>query len=157
MSAQLTFLSEEPPASRSASPASEADWLTTVATSPLSFSGLLIAHGPAGWSGRTSPVSCHRTEDGTLVPSSGAWSNSGMGSPTECWTLSSSEFHSAAAACSLSDVLETGEVPQRFFLSDTACRGILRRAAKRGRVLPPSLQTALEHAAQMATKAKPGA
>jgi hypothetical protein len=55
----------------------------------------------------------------------------------------------------LSDTLETGDVPQRFYLSATACRGILRRAEKRGRALPPSLQTALEHAAQMTTRGKP--
>jgi hypothetical protein len=66
-----------------------------------------------------------------------------MGSPTEFLTLSISEFHSAADACSLSDVLETGEVPQRFFLSSTACKGILRRAEKRGKVLPKQLEKAL--------------
>jgi hypothetical protein len=134
---QSTFWSEEHLASHSQSQASEEDWTTTVATWPSNILGLLTAFGPDGWFGRTSPASCHRTEDGTLVPFSGAWSNSGMASPTECLTLSSSEFHSAAAACSLSDVLETGEVPQRYFLSATACKGILRRAAKRGRELPP--------------------
>jgi hypothetical protein len=77
-------------------------------------------------------------EDGTLEPYSGAWSNSGMGSPTECLTLSSSEWPSDAAVCSLSDTLETGDVPQRFFLSATACKGILRRAEKRGKELPPA-------------------
>jgi hypothetical protein len=46
----------------------------------------------------------------------------------------------------LSDILETGDVPQRFFLSATACRGILRRAEKRGKTLPAALATAL-HAA----------
>jgi hypothetical protein len=40
--------------------------------------------------------------------------------------------------------LETGDVPRRFYLSATACRGILRRAEKRGKQLPISLQTALE-------------
>jgi hypothetical protein len=40
-----------------------------------------------------------------------------MGSPTEFLTLSILEFHSGAVVCSLSDVLETGDVPQRFFLS----------------------------------------
>jgi hypothetical protein len=59
-------------------------------------------------------------------------------------TLSSSEFHSAAVACSLSDILETGDVPRRFYLSATACRGILRRADKRGKTLPAPLQAALE-------------
>jgi hypothetical protein len=39
-------------------------------------------------------------------------------------------------ASSLSDILETGDVPRRYFLSATACRGILRRAEKRGRELP---------------------
>jgi hypothetical protein len=55
----------------------------------------------------------------------------------------------------LSDTLETGDVPQRFFLSAKACAGILRRAAKRGRELPRSLQTALEHAARTITKLRP--
>jgi hypothetical protein len=70
-----------------------------------------------------------------------------MGSPTEFLTLNISEFHSAADVCSLSDVLETGDVPQRFFLSATACKGILRRAAKRGKTLPQALESALKAAA----------
>lgn len=43
----------------------------------------------------------------------------------------------------LSQVLETGSIPQRFYLSATACAGILRRAAKRGKELPPALHEAL--------------
>jgi hypothetical protein len=66
-----------------------------------------------------------------------------MGSPTEFWTLNTSEYPSAAAASSLSDVLETGELPQRYYLSGRACRGILRRAEKRGKMLPPPLAHAL--------------
>jgi len=47
--------------------------------------------------------------------------------------------------CSLSDILEdNGSVPQRFYLTAKACRGILRRAAKRGKELPPPLARALE-------------
>ena len=141
---QLTFLSAEPPANPFLSQDYEADWLTTVATWRSNILDLLNERGPSGWFGRTSPASCRATEDGTLVPFSGAWSNSGMASPTECLTLSTLEFHSAAVGCSLSDILETGDVPQRFFLSATACRGILRRAEKRGKSLPPSLQEALE-------------
>jgi hypothetical protein len=45
--------------------------------------------------------------------------------------------------CSLSDILETGDVPQRYYLTAKACRGILRRAEKRGKSLPPSLAAAL--------------
>jgi len=66
-----------------------------------------------------------------------------MGFHGELLTLSSTEFHSAAAVCSLSDVLETGDVPQRFYLSAKACQGILRRAEKRGKKLPEQLQRAL--------------
>ena len=54
-------------------------------------------------------------------------------------TLSSSEFHKDAAVCSLLDILETGDVPQRFYLSATACKGILLRAEKRGKKLPTPL------------------
>ena len=143
---QLTFLSEDPPVSRSASQASEADWMMTVVTWPLNFLGLLTENGPDGWFGRTSPASCQAMEDGTLVPYSEGWANSGLGGPTECLTLSTLEWPSAAAVCSLSDTLETGDVPQRFFLSATACQGILRRAEKRGKVLPSALQVALENA-----------
>jgi hypothetical protein len=141
---QLTFLSRELLARASASRDCEADWQMIVATWHLSFFALLNEHGPDGWSGRTSPVSCRRLEDGTLAPSSGAWQNSGMGGPTECWTLNTSEFHSGAGACSLWDILEIGDVPQRFFLSAKACQGILRRAERRGKELPAPLRLALE-------------
>jgi hypothetical protein len=46
--------------------------------------------------------------------------------------------------CSLSEVLETGPVPQRYYLSPTACRGILRRAKRREKELPDALRVALE-------------
>ncbi len=136
------FSSAEPPASPSASQDSERDWMIRVATSPSPILPLLTNIAPAGWFGRTSPAYCQIGPE-RLEPSSEGWGNSGMGSPTEFLTLNTSEFHSGAVACSLSDVLETGDVPQRFFLSATACRGILRRAEKRGKSLPPSLAAAL--------------
>jgi hypothetical protein len=49
-----------------------------------------------------------------------------------------------AGVCSLSDILETGDVPQRYYLSVKACAGILRRAEKRGKELPPQLALALQ-------------
>jgi hypothetical protein len=49
----------------------------------------------------------------------------------------------------LSDILEIGDVPQRFFLSPRACAGILRRAEKRGKALPPELLKALLSGAGM--------
>jgi len=60
------------------------------------------------------------------------------------WTPNTSEWPNDAAVCSLSQVLEKGSIPQRFFLSGTACAGILRRAEKRGKSLPPSLHAALQ-------------
>jgi hypothetical protein len=75
-----------------------------------------------------------------------------MGSPTGFLTLNTSEWPSDAAVCSLSDTLETGDVPQRFFLSAKACQGILRRAEKRGKKLPPLLRQALESVAQSHTE-----
>jgi hypothetical protein len=73
-----------------------------------------------------------------------------MGSPTEFLTLSTLEFPSGAVACSLSDILETGALPRRYYLSAKACAGILRRAEKRGKELPPALRRALEAVAASA-------
>ena len=143
MSEQSTFWPEAHLASLSPSPESERDWMMRVATSPSSLLDLLIGSGPYGWYGRTSPASCRSTEDGRLEPSSGCWSNSGMASHGESWMLNISEYPSDGVASSLSDILETGELPQRYYLSGRACRGILRRAEKRGKELPWALRSAL--------------
>ena len=137
------FSSAERPANPSQSQDSERDWMTRVATSCLPILRLLHAIGPSGWFGRTSPVSCRLAKDGILVPCSEGWASSGMGSPTEFWTLNTSAWPSDASVCSLSDVLEAGDVPPQYYLSARACAGILRRAAKRGKVLPPALQASL--------------
>jgi len=147
--AQLSmFSSEELPVSPSQSQDSERDWMIRVATSCLRILPLLQSIGPSGWFGRTSPACYLVTEDSILPPFFEGWGKSGMGSPTEFLTLNTLEFPSGAAVCSLSDVLEIGEVPPRFFLSATACKGILRRAEKRGKELPKQLQQALEQVAQ---------
>ena len=59
-----------------------------------------------------------------------------------------SEWPNDAVVCSLSQVLEQTSIPQRFFLSSTACAGILRRADKRGKQLPPQLEQALRSVEQ---------
>ena len=130
-------------ANHSASQDSERVWMMRVATSPSRISQFWLDIAPPGAAGRTSPASCRRAEDGILEPFSEGWGNSGMGSPTECWTHNSSEFPNDAAVCSLSDVLEGGNVPPRFYLTARACTGILRRAEKRGKNLPPPLKAAL--------------
>ena len=166
------FSLEERPASPSVSPDSEKDWMIRVATSCLPTLPLLTAINPSGYSGKMSPVSCPHglaqrrrvtwSLDSDGIPrkqvisdaSWKAWQNSGMGSPTEFWTLSSCEqmdtltqFPKDGAVCSLSDVLEVGNVPQRYFLTAKACAGILRRAEKRGKKLPEPLKLALERVA----------
>ncbi len=140
---QLTFWSGERPASPSVSQDSGQDSTTQEETLPLFSSDLLRSLGLGGLSGKTSPVSCHPTEDGILVPSSGRWLSSGMGSPTEYWTLNTSEFPNDAVGSMLSDILETGDVPQAFYLSAKACRGILRRAQAKNISLPERLRQIL--------------
>ena len=54
----------------------------------------------------------------------------------------------------LADVLLKSAAP-KYNLSATAAAGIIRRAEKQGRSLPPLLLTALERVAQTITKAKP--
>jgi hypothetical protein len=141
---------EEVPANHSALPDSEKEWMTLVATSPLPTLQSLKSISPNGSFGKMSPVSCHRAEDGTLVPSSGRWMKSGMGTHGECLTLNTPEHPTIRGLCLndegvslLSEILETGVVPQRFYLTPKACAGILRRAEKRGKDLPPLLRQAL--------------
>jgi hypothetical protein len=52
-----------------------------------------------------------------------------------------------AAVCSLSQVLEQGSIPSKYFLSARACAGILRRAEARGKTLPDELLSALRTSA----------
>ena len=144
----LTSLSEAPPVSLSQSLDSEEDLGTAAATFPSGLCSWWMRFVPPSWSGKTSPEYCLAEEDGTLVPYSGAWSNAGMGGPTESWTLSTSEWPRDGAVCSLSDVLEAGPLPQKYYLSVKACKGILRRAKKRGKELPRALQRALSQVAQ---------
>jgi hypothetical protein len=62
----------------------------------------------------------------------------------ESSTPNISEWPNDAVVCSLSQVLETGSIPQKYFLSATACAGILRRAASWGKALPSMLFHALQ-------------
>ncbi|WP_369522169.1 DNA cytosine methyltransferase [Dysosmobacter welbionis] len=56
--------------------------------------------------------------------------------------LNTSECPKDAVECSLWQILQA-TAPSRYSLSQTACLGILRRAACRGKSLPPLLETAL--------------
>jgi len=141
---QLTFWSEERHASPSALQDLGKDSKTQEETLCLHILQSLNVSNLDGLSGKMSLVSCHLTEEKILVPSSERWGSWGMSGHTECWTLNGSEWPKDAGVCSLSHILEKGTLPQRFYLSPKACAGILRRAEKRGKELPPMLKQALE-------------
>ena len=61
---------------------------------------------------------------------------------TEFLMLNTSERLNAESGYTLSSTLEAN-APCRYWLSATACEGILRRAEKRGKQLPPMLKEAL--------------
>ena len=67
--------------------------------------------------------------------------------PGESWTLNTGESPKDAVESSLSQILEDNPHP-KYFLSAKACQGILRRAEKRGKELPPMLKEALEKQAK---------
>jgi hypothetical protein len=97
-----------------------------------------------GSSLRTYPDCFPATEALTSGSFSRRWPTSGFTtSPGELWTADTSECHNGGGAySSLPGVLEA-TVPERFYLSQKAAAGILRRAEKRGRALPPTLDRAL--------------
>lgn len=130
---------------------------------------------PLSSSGKTSPEFCPATTtlsgifSRDLPAKAARWNHQGESgrtlvmfwdqkelSPGECSTLNFSEWPNDAAVCLLSQVLELTQIPQKYFLSQKACAGILRRAENRKRRLPPLLREALERAALTTTRHRPG-
>lgn len=120
---------------------------------------------PGSWSGRTSPARSPQTVDEISKSSSkkqsesrnrtrptfhvlknGLWQTPTLEtdgvSPTEFSTRSFGASPSVVVESALSQILEDA-VPQKYYLSAKACQGILRRAEKRGKKLPPELEAAL--------------
>lgn len=86
------------------------------------------------------------TQQAILKQSCPRWQTSGFLVAGEVWMPSISASLSADdgySECSLADVLEPSVAP-KYFLSPLACRGIIRRAAKRGKALPTQLGAALQ-------------
>lgn len=150
--AESLEISDPSISSSEASPARIYQWLENVLAllevAPGSGTNSIGSLGnslPPGFSSKTSLVSFPHTADVTLPSSFEGWGNSGMGGPTGFLTLNMTECHSAGAVSSLSLILEDPRgVPRKYFLSPRACRGILRRAEKRNRELPPVLLQALQ-------------
>lgn len=131
------------------------DWLEAGADYGSSSIASLLRSVPLGWSSRTCPAFSAATEAQTWPWFSEGWQNSGIGGPTGCLTLNTLESPKDAVGCSLSDILESGPIPPKYFLSPRAASGIIRRAAQRGKELPAPLQAALLQVAQ-ATESEAG-
>ncbi len=84
------------------------------------------------------------TEDETSPSYSRRWTNSGTVSDGVCLTARTSESPSNAVASTLLPCIETGEVPEKYFLSPNAATGILRRVDQMRRNLPRSFRRSLE-------------
>ena len=136
-----TSWSEEAPARVSASQADARGSQEPPASCGNTFDAF-VRSCLSGSSGRTcrerSQARTGRISDACSKP----WMRAGTVWRGEYWTRSSSAWPSDASVCSLSGILETS-APARYSLSPTACSGILRRAERRGRNLPPDLEAAL--------------
>lgn len=123
----------------------------------------------AGWSGRMSPERSHQTsgvtskrssrkssasqsqkppmflcltrEGGQSQDASWEWTAAGQ-SHTEFSMLNTGAFPKDAVESTLSQILEAQAHP-KYYLSEMACLGILRRAEKRGKELPDILKQTL--------------
>lgn len=72
------------------------------------------------------------------------WPNSGMLLDGVCLTAKTSESPNHAKESTLWDVIEKGQVQDKYFLSAGAARGMLRRTDQMGRNLFPPLRECLE-------------
>ena len=71
-----------------------------------------------------------------------------MASHGVCLTAKTSESPSNAVECTLLPCIETGEVPEKYFLSPNAATGILRRVDRHGQKSPSLFQTVIGDASQ---------
>ena len=144
----LTSSPSEAPARTSPSPASGED---SKATAPASFgkpceSPEMALFDPEPYSWRTWKGSCRATVDGTSRSSWTRWPSAGIGGASGFSTRSTSPSPSVDGEFSWSQSLTTILEPnasERYSLSPKAAAGILRRASRRGRTLPPALEQAL--------------
>ena len=148
---QLTLFAAEAPAKPSQSPDCALDWLIRVESSCSSILQSFAVIAPAGSFGKMCPESCHFTKGKRSKRYSGGWKNSGIMRHGECLTLNMCEWtatlapsHTDGTVSSLSDILVTGDIPRKYYLSPKACAGILRRADNRVKAIPSQLRDALQ-------------
>jgi len=140
----------------SASPVIATDWPAPAQAFSLSSFEFWRSLGLSGSYLRTS-MGCYRAlkeqEVETSVSSWPRWLSAGIASPGGFSTVDISDSPNDAVESSLLDIQLTGELPPRFFLSQRAARGILRRARRRGVTIgEPVLSALLRLAAEGSTR-----
>lgn len=110
----------------------------------FAFAELVSKRRPRLLSSKTCTAFSLATEDETSPSYSRRWMNSGMVWHGECLTASISESPNHAVESMLSECIETQEVQEKFFLSQNAATGILRRVDRMKRNLPASFRQSLE-------------
>ena len=164
---QLTLFTEDHHAKTSQWLADVQAWMARGAACSGTSAESLLRSLPLGFCGKTSLALCPLTADATSLPCCGdsqvhdpmcplaagetwaLWSGHSESPSGGCLTLAGSESHSDADVCSLSAVLEPSQtVSSKYFLSPRAAAGILKRAQRRGRSLPPALHAALTSIAE---------
>lgn len=151
-----TYFAEGSPAKTSPLPESEPDSQANDqdSSSRQPESLTLFSGTEAGFSLRMFPDFFPHKAEEISESFSRRFGNSGFWTePGECWTVDTSECRSdGGVSSSLPDVLEADVAP-RFYLSQKAAAGILRRAERRGKALPEHLESALQElSGQAATR-----
>ena len=164
----LTSSAEEPRVRTSPSPENERGECAEAERAPRSagpgstLSAISTLGGSYGKTCRDVSALVSPSTEATSPSSRLRLQNSGMIVRGALWTFNSPEWThfrapspSADAVCGLSDILEPMETEEdlerlrKYFLSERACSGILRRAAARGKELPPELKVALTEQIRM--------
>ena len=168
---QLTLSLGEPPASHSASRETGKGLTMQGVALCSTLQDLYTRLSQSGLCGKTSRAACHQEKGGISRHSFLACAGGTLLSPrtdggaaglppittaeptgshggyltlnTPEWTDTLAPCRRDEGVCGLSDILEIGNVLPKYFLSARACAGILRRADKRGKALPPILERML--------------
>jgi len=109
-----------------------------------SFLDWLSSAAPELFSSKTCQAFSLPTKDETSKSLFELWPNSGIAWDGVCLTAKTSESPNHASESSLWELIEKGEVPEKYFLSPNAAKGMLRRADRMERELFPPLRKALE-------------
>ena len=85
----------------------------------------LEKHAPELYCSKTLQACLVHTEEAILPLSSKRWPNSGILSAGVCLTAKTSESPNHASESTLSGVIKTSTVPEKYFLNPNAARGML--------------------------------